>query len=653
MKKITVTLFAVLSAVILFAQAPQAFKYQTVVRDSVGDILANQAVSFRNSIRKDSINGPKVYVETHFDTTNQFGLVTLEIGNGIVETGVFENLDWGNGTYFLRIRMDATGGTNFQLMGTTQLLAVPYALHSENGFSSMSRAERDALINPPIGKQILNTNTNCINYYNGLAWFEVCGDCAPIPTFPNAGTDQYISDESVSTILEANTPEFGSGKWSIVSGNEGIIADSSVANSLFTGISCESYILRWTVSNPCDTNFDEVEVVFDAIPTNTTGFIPWEQWILDTTLTIFMEGNTPIVGEGLWKIDPELSGDGGIFADSTNPTTAFTGQPCESYYLDWIISTDCDSSYYPNYIHFSNTPTIADAGSDQVYQQGSQVATLNANIPENGLGYWTIINGSGGSIVDTTNPNSLFYGQEEVLYELEWTTYTECNTSSDIVIIHFGGDFQCKLPFTDIRDNQLYHTVLINDQCWMKENLNIGNRINSFNADDNQTDNDTIEKYCYDNNDTLCNRFGGLYQWDEMMQYTIDTAAQGICPIGWHIPTIYSWTALIYYLGGESVAGGKMKTTGYDDWGIPNTGATNSSGFSAKPGGARLSGGGFAYYFGGGGGTDYAYFWTSNYVSYNLDYAKLGALINNYGTSAYIGYSYSKITGTSVRCIKD
>jgi len=78
------------------------------------------------------IGGPSVYVETHTDTTNQFGLVNLEIGNGTIESGVFEEIGWGGYPYFLKIEITENGGITYQLMGTTQLLAVPYALYSES-----------------------------------------------------------------------------------------------------------------------------------------------------------------------------------------------------------------------------------------------------------------------------------------------------------------------------------------------------------------------------------------------------------------------------------------------------------------------------------------------------------------------------------------
>jgi len=83
--------------------------------------------------------------------------------------------------------------------------------------------------------------------------------------------------------------------------------------------------------------------------------------------------------------------------------------------------------------------------------------------------------------------------------------------------------------------------VMIGEQCWMAENLNIGEMIDGSQS---MTENGIIEKYCYDNDPENCETYGGLYQWDEMMEYVTDTAVQGICPAGWHLHTDHEWKVL-------------------------------------------------------------------------------------------------------------
>lgn len=116
-----------------FAQqgAPQSFNYQGVARDNAGIVIANQSVGIEFNLRQGSATGSIVYSETHSPTTNDFGLFNLGIGTGSVTTGSFASVDWGNGPYFVEVSMDASGGTAYQSMGTSQLLSVPYALYAE------------------------------------------------------------------------------------------------------------------------------------------------------------------------------------------------------------------------------------------------------------------------------------------------------------------------------------------------------------------------------------------------------------------------------------------------------------------------------------------------------------------------------------------
>lgn len=115
----------------LYAQSPQAFNYQTVVRDANGALLTNTPVAFQISLLQGSASGTVVYTETHAVTTSDNGLVTLLMGNGTVVTGDFNTIDWANGPYFLQVELDVNNTGSYTLMGTTQLLSVPYALYAE------------------------------------------------------------------------------------------------------------------------------------------------------------------------------------------------------------------------------------------------------------------------------------------------------------------------------------------------------------------------------------------------------------------------------------------------------------------------------------------------------------------------------------------
>jgi uncharacterized protein (TIGR02145 family) len=146
-----------------------------------------------------------------------------------------------------------------------------------------------------------------------------------------------------------------------------------------------------------------------------------------------------------------------------------------------------------------------------------------------------------------------------------------------------------------IDENSLIHngynckTVIIGTQEWFAENLQTS-IYNDGIAISNITDSTTWAKmtsgaYCFYENNAAINQstYGALYNW-----YAVDT--KKLCPAGWHVPTDADWTVLVTYLGGESVAGGKMKEAGTAHWVSPNTGATNTSNFSALPGGFRSNG---------------------------------------------------------------
>ena len=131
MKNLAFFLFVFLPGVVTFAQTPQSFRYQAVVRDNTGNILVNQPVSFRISILSESESGTTVYRETQTGlTTNTFGLIEMDIGNGTPETGTFSTINWGDNSYYVKVEMDPAGETAYQVLSTSQLLSVPYALHA-------------------------------------------------------------------------------------------------------------------------------------------------------------------------------------------------------------------------------------------------------------------------------------------------------------------------------------------------------------------------------------------------------------------------------------------------------------------------------------------------------------------------------------------
>ena len=131
MKFIYVFLFVLFFTIPINSQSPQLFNYQSVIRNSSGGVVGNERVALNISIVEGNVYGSIVYSEVFNVITNQFGLVNVKIGGGSVVAGDFSNINWGGSDFFINIAVDLEGGENFQDVGTTQLVSVPYALYAE------------------------------------------------------------------------------------------------------------------------------------------------------------------------------------------------------------------------------------------------------------------------------------------------------------------------------------------------------------------------------------------------------------------------------------------------------------------------------------------------------------------------------------------
>jgi len=207
--------------------------------------------------------------------------------------------------------------------------------------------------------------------------------------------------------------------------------------------------------------------------------------------------------------------------------------------------------------------------------------------------------------------------------------------------------------FTDPRDSHEYQWFMIGNQVWMAENLAYLPSV-SPSSDGSYTDpyyyvygyqGSSVSEAKATSNYTT---YGVLYNWPAAMAGASSSSAnpsgvQGVCPDGWHLPSDVEWTELTDYLGGTSVAGGKLKETGTTHWNSPNTGATNISGFTAFPGGTLGYDGTF-YSLG-----DYAGFWSATESGSSLAW---GGGLTYDGSDVDWGYA-TKYFGFSVRCTKD
>ena len=410
MRHIYILLLLMLASSALFAQVPQAFKYQAVARDLNGDPVINQEITVKISILAGSPEGTVIYREQHQITTNNMGLFTLEIGNPTqVLSGSFAEIDWGAFSHFLETAIDLTGSGQFHVLGVSQFLSVPYALYAgQTGDTSKWQK-----------------NQNVVYYNKGQV---------------GIGTSQPDS----------------SAKLDVNSNSQGFLPP------------------RMTTEER------------DSIPNPAAGLI--------------------------------------IFNTDTHCINFFNGS-------EWVE-----------------------------------------------------------------------YGRDPM------------------------DTFECGQMFTDPRDKQQYQTVHIGEQCWFAENLNFGTKIN---ASLNQTDNETIEKYCYENVPANCNEFGGLYQWDEMMAYDTMENTKGICPEGWHLPNQAEWQTLFDAFGGANAAGTELATTG-------------TSGFDALMNGKYDAVAGFS------GQNNLSTFWSSSGTpgaqATGYDFTSGSPVVNTSNGSVFNGFG--------VRCLK-
>ena len=230
------------------------------------------------------------------------------------------------------------------------------------------------------------------------------------------------------------------------------------------------------------------------------------------------------------------------------------------------------------------------------------------------------------SLTGIFTPATAGIGTKTITYT--YTNAAMCSALAHTHIINYPLSIvNCGNPITDIRDSKIYQTVQIGSQCWLASNLNYGTTIASS---QDQRDNCIAEKYCYNDNPTNCTNQGGLYQWDELMQFDETPADQGFCPPGWHIPTENDWNTLFANYINSAFAGSPLKYSGY-------------SGFKALLSGARQINKGWDF-------QGFAtFFWSSTQRSNTQAWAHG---MNDTDPSVSI-FPASQVNAFSVRCLKD
>jgi uncharacterized protein (TIGR02145 family) len=441
--------------------------------------------------------------------------------------------------------------------------------------------------------------------------------------------------------------------------------------SSMTGLSLgTTYYARAYASNSVGTAYGN-EIVFTTINVPT----------LITNEVSAITGTTAISGGNVTNTgDADIIARGVCWSTSSNPTTAnsktidgigigiftssITGLTVSTTYYVRAYAINSAGTSYGNEMIFATTNVPITITTTSISLITQTTGTSGGNVTSDGGAIitargvcWGIstnpttansktIDGTGTGVFTSSitglNPNTKYFVRAYATNSIG-TSYGD-----ELVLKTYTG------TLTDINGN-IYNTVTIGTQEWMVENLKTtkyadGTLILLVNTTNTWgTLSITSKGYCWYNDD-ISNKdtYGALYNWSAAMNGAISSTSkpsgvQGVCPTGWHLPSVAEWTELETYLGGQSITGGKMKEASQAHWASPNTGATNESGFSGLPGGFRYQSGQSAFI------STLGTWWSTSESSTTNAYGRsLGSDISS------IQYSGEfKKAGSSVKCIKD
>lgn len=523
-KRLLIFLVVLSTGYLLVGQTPTAFQYQAVVRNSAGEVLAEQPVAFRINILHGDLEGESVYTEIHDNdiVTNQFGVVVLEIGNG-ESSDSWTGIKWADGPYFLKIEVDSEGGSDYIHAGTSQLLSVPYANYAgEAGAVKLVRAEADHDAEEPVF-QVQNRDGQVI-----FAVYET-------------GVVINIDEEAP----KGSRAGFAVGGFSAQ--KDDVITDYLTVHRDSVRIFLEDDPAKGSRGGFAVGGFSsqKQEISQDFMLLTPENFFIWLDQ--DMAMEKGSRGGFAVGGFSRQKKD-DMMGIGTIDYLRITPDSIrmwfddSAGKGSRAGFAVGGFSAQKSGDTIP---YFSIAP---DKTSIFINQTGK------GDDPFNGF------------TVGGFDEAGAF---RDFLYVTRNNTYVNntLNAASNILVegnLSLGGVVD-EPTFVDERNDRAYKWVQIGNQIWMAENLRYGPGAK-----------------VYDDNSELGVEYGFLYSWEIASGGTSSDAnpsgVQGVCPAGWHLPSIAEWEELFTYLGGSEIAGEKMKSKDFWD-------GTNESRFSAKPGG--------------------------------------------------------------------
>jgi uncharacterized protein (TIGR02145 family) len=580
---------------LLQAQPPLRFSYQSIIRNPAGQALQNQSVGIRLSILQSNETGTAVYVETHSATTNASGLVTLQVGGGTVVSGTIAGINWANGPYFIKTETDPEGGSNYSISGTSQLLSVPFALYSANGTPGPQG---------PAGPQGPTGPQGATGAQGPAGPAGATGPQGPIGLTGPAGATGATGPAGQTGATGATGPAGATG----ATGPQGPTGPSGSGGFVhYPGEAFGGGVVFHVYKDGSGAEHGLIVAL-----TNQSDSQVW------SNVTNQLAG-----ASSTWN---GLANSNAIVAQPGHASSA--AKLCLDYeaggFTDWYLPAKYEINLLWDNLYNVNKSLTSISGATEIFPSNNFNYYWSSSEANSSFA-WGL--GSGGDFGDDGKAGA---GRVRAV-----RAFSVPSNSSSV---------------TDA-DGNTYTTVSIGTQVWMKENLKTSKYRNGNAITTNLTDvdwqNTTIGAYAIYNNDAANNTtYGKLYNW-----YAV-ADARGLCPAGWHVPSDAEWTTLENFLGGASVAGGKMKSTGTivagtGLWYSPNQDATNSSGFTGLPGGGRSGNGASS---GGYGAIGYSGFWWSSTETSSPNV--WGRYLNYfYGFSGRSGNL--KRIGSSVRCLRD
>ncbi|MCK9339600.1 MAG: fibrobacter succinogenes major paralogous domain-containing protein [Bacteroidales bacterium] len=616
MKKLLSTVFFCIVCLVMFAQAPQKFSYQAVVRDAGNNLVASQAVGVRISILQGGANGSVVFMESQNVVTNANGLMTLQIGGGTLISGDMATIDWASGPYFLKTETDPNGGTNYTIEGTQQLLSVPYALYAGSTANGFSGSYNDLTDQPTIP----TVPTNVSAFTNDAGYITTANLPTNVSYFANDA--QYITQVTLNNELQGYATSAD-----IPAVPTNVSAFTNDANYVTLG-QLPTVPTNVSAFNN-DAGYLTTATVQEAanIPTQVSAFENDAHYITDvqlqeilntiTTMQSTIDSMNQVIEDLNNQVNPPAPEIGAV---TTSPVSGITAS---SAVAGGNVTADGRSEITARGVCWSTSanPTVADAHTTD----GSGLGEFVSNVT---------------GLASSTTYYLCAYATNEV-----GTAYGE--------IVSFTTEESCAGTIQDVENNS-YNIVRIGSQCWMKENLRTTKKPNGT----------SITSGIWTPGSNSVATYGRLYSWTTVMNGASSSNAtpsgvQGICPDGWHVPSDNEWKQMEMAVGmsqsdanlsGQfrgNIAAKLCGNTGWNSSAIANAAGNlnapgrNSTGFSALP-----AGGYYGSYdnFG-----NNANFWSATETS--SDYAYTRYLYSN--NAGVYRYYYYKPNGYSVRCVRD